>query len=110
MYGAATKVSSSVLFSEVATWLTNPTVVSRYDLGIKTFLIPEVIPDKLQGTLLKIMKLARDENALGPILAAKAIITLTPPVASTILMNIDWYDALLVVCKTCKVLLRVCRF
>ena len=43
-------------------------------------------------------------------LAAKSTITLTPTVASIISMNRDWFDTLLSVFESCRVLLRVCWF
>ena len=43
------------------------------------------MPEKLQGTLLKIFKIARDEVPLGP-----TVVTLTPEVAIIISMSPDW--------------------
>ena len=73
---AAAVVASSLIDSEEAVWLTNPPIVASYDFGIKNILLPEVVPVKLQGTILKIFKLAREVEPLGPMLAAKAIVTL----------------------------------
>jgi len=107
---AANQVANTFLYSEEATWLTSPSIVSSYSFGIKNILIPEVVPDKLQGAILKILKISRDQKPLCSILAAKARTTLTPGVAATIVMSINWYDSLLFVFKDCKVLLRVCWF
>ena len=105
---AAATVAESFLDSEEAVWLTNPSVVSCYDFGIKKILLPEVVPEKLQGSLLKIFKLAKEAVPLGPLLAAKAVITLTPSVGASIRMSNNWYESLNNVFKTCKILLRVC--
>ena len=101
-------VANTPLDSEEAMWLTNPTIVSSYNFGIKHILVPEVVPPKLQGTILKIFKIARDQQSLSTLLASKARITLTPEVASTIVMNRCWFEDLLPVLHSCKILLRVC--
>ena len=105
---AAATVAESFLDSEEAVWLTKPSVVSCYDFGIKKILLPEVVPEKLQGTLLKIFKLAKEAVPLGPLLASKAVITLTPSVGASISMASNWYESLNNVFKTCKILLIVC--
>merc|ERR1711966_342974 len=98
-------VASTPLDSEEAMWLTNPSIVSSYNFGIKHILVPEVVPLKLQGTILKI---ARDQQSLSTLLASKARITLSPEVASTIVMNRCWFEELLPILHSCKILLRVC--
>ena len=54
-----------------------------------------MVPERLQGTLFKIFKLAREDAPLGPVLASKAVVTLSPTVAATISTRNDWYDSLL---------------
>ena len=73
-------------------------------------LVPDIVPIKFQGSIIKISKIARDQQYLSSLLAAKATITLTPAVASTIAMNRNWFDVSLPVLRSCKILLRVCWF
>ena len=107
---AAQKVSNSLMDSQEAIWLNNPSVVSRYDFGIKKILVPEVVPKKLQGSIIKFLKIARNQLSLSSMVAAKATITLTPAVASTIVMNANWFESFLSVFHSCKTLIRVCWF
>jgi len=92
---------------EDSDWFNFPTVVSSYNFGIKRILLPEVAPPKLQSNLMKIFKDSRNSVELGPILAAKAVTTLSREVAVTISMSSDWYNNLLEVFQDCKVLLRM---
>ena len=101
-------MASSRFDSEEVIWLTNPSVVSSYNFGMKQILGSEVVPNKLQGSIIHIFKIARDQNSLSSLLASKTTITLTPAVASIIVMNRNWFDDLLPVLHSCKILLRVC--
>ena len=53
LQNAATKVARSFIHSDEAKWQPGPATVSNYNFGIKLILLSEVIPEKLQGTLLK---------------------------------------------------------
>ena len=75
--------------------------MTSYDFGIKNILLPEVVPVKLQGSILKIFKLAREVEPLGPMLAAKAIVTLKDCYRAPIIMRTDWFDSLLSVFQPC---------
>ena len=48
------------------------------------------------------------KQSLSTLLASKARITLSPEVASTIVMNRCWFEELLPILHSCKILLRVC--